>query len=331
MANTAFTIANVLNPNATSQTTQTTQSAFGRGISKTNFRYPYAMLDSNNMDYLLIKILEFEAPQFSLDQFQGTKVNFDLEEISNIKNKKLLYTIALPVPASVSDSNAASWGEDRLGPLEVFGLGAAGTAIKNPDLSKGISGVINSVVNSGSSLMKNANAQKAVQAYMAGAAVAAARGNTTGQGVLTRATGSVLNTNQELLFQGPTLRGFNFNFDFTPRDENEAEEVRQIIRVFKQSMAARKNAPTSVQGLFLGSPHVFDLTYKSGRSDHPFLNKFKRCALAGMGVNYNASGSYSTYYDGTPVHMNMTLEFQELNPVYNEDYNTNKGQGGVGY
>jgi hypothetical protein len=65
---------------------------------------------------------------------------------------------------------------------------------------------------------------------------------------------------------------------------------------------------------------VFRLKYMSGGQPHPYLNTFKICALTGTTVNYTASGTYATYSDATPVHMNMTLQFQELTPIYHEDY-----------
>jgi hypothetical protein len=337
MADTAFTVnsgqipeVNLSGTNAlrTPAAGSATQGVQNRGSKKTLYRYPTARLD-NSMDYLKIEVLKFQAPKFSLTQFSGNNVNFDLQEISSIR-KTVLSTILLPIPAAVSDSNYASWGEDRLGPLEIFGLGAATNVIAAKNPIEGISGIINSITNTGKSLLNNGNAQKAVQSYFAGAAVAAA-GNTSGLGVVTRATGAVLNNNQELLFQGPTIRSFEFTFDFAPRDPKEGQEVKDIIRIFKQSMAAKRNAPQSVQGLFLGPPEVFQLTYKSGNQNHPFLNRFKQCALTNMQVNYNASGAYSTYSDGTPVHMQMSLSFQELNPIYAEDYDKGIGRDGVGY
>jgi hypothetical protein len=45
-----------------------------------------------------------------------------------------------------------------------------------------------------------------------------------------------------------------------------------------------------------------------------------------MGVNYTGSGTYATYSDATPVHMIMTLAFQELTPIYNEDYVDKDGE-----
>ena len=49
-----------------------------------------------------------------------------------------------------------------------------------------------------------------------------------------------------------------------------------------------------------------------------------------MNVNYSADGVHATYHDETPVSMTMDLSFQELTPVYNEDYDY-EAPGGVGY
>ena len=53
-------------------------------------------------------------------------------------------------------------------------------------------------------------------------------------------------------------------------------------------------------------------------------------ALVNMSVNYTGSGTYATYSDATPVHMKLSLSFQELNPVYAEDYDK-EGKDGVGF
>ena len=84
-------------------------------------------------------------------------------------------------------------------------------------------------------------------------------------------------------------------------------------------------------GLFVSSPKVFQLEYKSGNNSHPFLNVFKPCALSDISINYTGSNTYTTYADGTPVHITMSLTFKEINPVYFEDYNTEQGKKGVGY
>ena len=112
-----------------------------------------------------------------------------------------------------------------------------------------------------------------------------------------------------------------------PRSKKESDEIKDIIRFFKSESAAQKGAASGEgSGLFLKSPSVFRLRYMSGGRSHPFLNQFKICALNAMSVNYTASGTYATYSDATPVHMQMTLTFQELTPIYREDYMESGGK-----
>ena len=72
--------------------------------------------------------------------------------------------------------------------------------------------------------------------------------------------------------------------------------------------------------LFLESPNVFKLKYffKNGR-EHPFLNKIKICALRSFDVQYTPDGSYMTYDDGSMTSYQMSLNFGELNPIYNDE------------
>jgi hypothetical protein len=216
-----------------------------------------------------------------------------------------------------------SWGDDSLNPLTAAGVGAAGDAISgNPGeaATKFISAMKN-VATSG-------NAQSAITSYGAAMAVNNFGANVTGEGLLARSEGKILNPNMELLFKGVQLRSFNFSFNMAPREEIEAAAVKNIIRTFKKAMAPRTSSGAGA-GLFVDSPNVFQLEYRSGNKKHPFLHSFKPCALTNMAVDYTASGSYATYEDATPVHMKLTLSFQELNPIYYSDYNDS--DIGVGY
>ena len=44
--------------------------------------------------------------------------------------------------------------------------------------------------------------------------------------MLSRTTGQVLNPNLELLFSGPGLRDFTFDYQLSPRDKNEDQTVK---------------------------------------------------------------------------------------------------------
>ena len=66
-------------------------------------------------------------------------------------------------------------------------------------------------------------------------------------------------------------------------------------------------------------------------TDHPFLNKFKECALNSFGVNYTPQGQYSTYEDGVMTSYQMSMGFQELTPVYNDDYGNDTFPNEIGF
>jgi len=154
--------------------------------------------------------------------------------------------------------------------------------------------------------------------------------NITPDQLLARTTGEILNPNMELLFNGPTLRSFKFSFKMTPRNRDEAIEIKNIIRCFKTHMAPKvASAGDTFNTTFLSTPDVFELRYRQGATEHSFLNKFKQCFMESIDVNYTADGTYATYDDGTPVSMVMTLSFKEIEPVYNVDYGDEIT--GVGY
>lgn len=87
-------------------------------------------------------------------------------------------------------------------------------------------------------------------------------------------------------------------------------------------MAVRKE-----QGLFLKAPHVFTIQYMKGEvPQHPGINLIsptddtKACALTNCSVDYTPLGTYSTYEDGTMTAYTLSLQFQELTPIYDSDY-----------
>jgi hypothetical protein len=167
--------------------------------------------------------------------------------------------------------------------------------------------------------MGHQSGSKEVQSGLAAAFTSLALGQSGGQ-FLSRTAGAVLNPNLELLFSAPTLRPFNFTFKLASRSPKESETIRSIIRFFKQGMSPQR----SQSNLFLKAPHTFQIQYLHRNEEHKFLNKFKECALQSFNVNYTPEGQYATFTDGAMVSYQITMQFQELEPVFNDDY-TNDG------
>ena len=163
--------------------------------------------------------------------------------------------------------------------------------------------------------------KKALGALIAGMAAG-------GQQLLTRTTGAISNPNMELLFGGPSLRTFSFQFLLAPRDEDEAMTVIKILRFFKQGMAPIRTKSR----LFMKSPHTFKLSYRNSQGqEHKYINKIKECALQSFGVNYTPNGQYSTYQDGVMTAYQMTMTYSELNPIYNDDYGNEEFPAAIGF
>tara|TARA_B100000945_G_scaffold287914_1_gene259853 strand:+ start:2521 stop:3423 length:903 start_codon:yes stop_codon:yes gene_type:complete len=296
-----------------------------------NYRYPNSQLERDS-DFLEVKVVEYKAPGFDMG---GQGQTFSMGSSSkalkgNIENP--LGYIFLPIPESIQDSNGVSWGEDGINGLAAKGFQATKDAMGSDNLFGGLGGLLKEGAGGIGALAADGSTMNMATTWLASEALNTLGANTSVGGLLARSSGQILNPNTELLFQGIQLRAFNFDFDFAPRDERESETIKGIIRTFKINMSARNSSKdSSTNGLFIKSPNVFQLKYKTGSGDHQFLHQFKPMALSNMAVNYTGSGTYSTYDDATPVHMKLSLSFQELNPVYAEDYEEEQGLTGVGY
>jgi hypothetical protein len=286
------------------------------------FRYPLTKLEASD-DYLRITALEYKAPGFS-----SPTGRFDAPTAGDPRDiKKELDYFILPIPDDVKDTNSTSWNPNSLNPIQVAAGGVAQSLVQSDfDRIKAKGEEALNEITSGST-------QKLIQSLFINFATnKLLGGNSTLDQTLSRYAGAVTNSNIELIFSGVNLRQpFSFAFDMVPRSQKEAQVIKQIIRKFKQYSAAKKQGLGTGNGLFLKAPDVFKLEYMSGVNRHPYLNRFKICALNGISVNYTGSGTYATYSDGAPVNIILGLSFQELSPIYAEDYDTEIGAEGTGF
>ena len=265
-------------------------------------------------------------------KFSTTDAN---SRMGNSSNRLMKYLIELPIPQDLTDSNSITWGDDRVNAVELAGLAVAQQAMDGEvgENARNLAQAAGTALQTGIEIPGlNSDTQKAVQAALSGAAIGALGSNVSPQSVISRSTGQILNNNLELLFKGVNLRSFPYSITFSPRSPTEANVVKQIIRRLKASMAPKAGEFNgSAQGIFIQSPDVFQLRFLKDDTDHPFLHAFKLCALTGMSVNYTNAGTYTSYEDGTPVNIRMSLTFKELNPIYHEDYQQQGAGPGVGY
>ena len=275
--------------------------------SKGVYRYPRRHLEELGYDYMMIEPFTY-VPSFKA-KASGSYYGDSSGEV-----------ILLPMVPGLQTSNGTQWNEDNANLIQLA-LGNLGRNFiltsSNPGgefLSNQGAALKGALADGGAiinTLMQDDFLRDNIAGYFAGKAA--------GVNILGRSTGQVINPNLEVLFKGPKLRSFNFQFTMTPRDEKEAETIRDIIRIFKHRMAPRRS-PT---GLFLQTPYIFKLKYiynDKSNKNHRFLNKFKPCALTECTVNYTPENQYATLTNGSMTQYQLGLAFNEIETIYASDY-----------
>ena len=269
-----------------------------------DLRYPEKM--DTNQDCIQFKIIKYVARGLGLDKNLGLRK--DAPPAGNI-----LATITLPMPSGgISDRNSVNWQNGELNPA-MEGMAAT----LNSFLLGGAEASAATAKDQFGAFLGGESNTKLLKALIASQTIKSALGTN----VLSRQYGVVINPNLELLFDSPSLRDFSFSFKMTPRSKSEAIRVRTIIRYFKQAMSVKRSESV----LLLKAPHTFRIQYKTSNQDHPYLNRFKECALTNCSVNYTPDGQYMSYDDSDPDGRSMTayelsLSFQELEPIFDDDY-----------
>ena len=265
------------------------------------YYYPMALKANRDQDKLQISVLEYKPRPIG----EGSQSGLGIGEREGYTSRTL-GSVFLPVPGNVVDSNNVSWDANEMDPVKLL----ASQAFFQNVQEGGVEGLVDSLGSVANAVGENkGDVKTAVGAALANAA--------TGGNILTRATGAVINPNMELLFKGPQLRTFSLSWKMSPRDYEESEMIKNIIRMFKQSMAVKRSESL----LFLKSPNTYKLRYLTARGrDHSFLPKVKECALTGCSINYTPDGNYQTYENSSMVAYEMSLSFNELEPIYHDDY-----------
>lgn len=305
--------------------------------------YPYDLLETRQ-DILQINQYRYNSPSGS-SFLSGELKDILLNGLQ--RNSAVLQgaekTVILPMPNDVKDNNSVSWGPDSMNnltaaliadinknPAATIGKIAAGKAtgaFTGFDATQLIQLMSMASQAGGLNALQNQAVAEQLKSVLTSYAAKQMGFEVPPETILGRGLGIVPNSNLELLFNSPTLRDFNFGYKLTPRSQNEARNVRRIVRFFKQGMAVRKLNAASGAGagsLFLGTPNIFKLTYKSNGGSIKGLNRIKLCALTGFSVNYTPESQWSSYVDdqapGQPISITMGMTFTEIEPIYESDY-----------
>jgi hypothetical protein len=115
-----------------------------------------------------------------------------------------------------------------------------------------------------------------------------------------------LNPFKEVLFEAIDFRTFNFKYRFFPKSVEEANSVEKIIKLFKFHM----HPDLSANKLFFIYPSEFEIAYYFENKENLYFHRLKPCVLESMDIAYGGE-QFSTFRDGKPTEINMTLTFRE--------------------
>jgi hypothetical protein len=118
-----------------------------------------------------------------------------------------------------------------------------------------------------------------------------------------------------MIFKSIGFRQYQFDFKFTPRSEQEALNVANIIKAFKFYASPEVKYGEGSPRYYI-YPAEFDIEFWSNGKPNDFVNKISTCACTNVGVNYTSAGVWSAFrpgdFNGVPVETSLSLQFQEL-------------------
>lgn len=194
--------------------------------------------------------------------------------------KQMREVIALYVPNEMSVRYSANWGAEDLA-----GSNALAAISENIPLGP--------------------NQVGAGASYAAGLAL-----KTPGVGgLVSKASGTAANPKKEQLFQEVDFRTFNFNYQFFPRSSQESRNIQEIIKTFKLHMHPEFRDAYHFLYIY---PSEFDIYYYQNGKENMNLHRHTSCVLTDMTVTYSPQGTFSTFADGMPTQINVSMTFKEL-------------------
>jgi hypothetical protein len=204
------------------------------------------------------------------------------EPIFSRPQKRLQAAIALYVPNELNIRYSASWAEEDTAEFQAFARGAQELGRAAGGESSRTGGLVKEVLGS----------------------LAISKG----PAALGIASGLAANPKKEQAFKNVDFRTFTFDYRFAPKSETEAQNVLNIIRALKYHM----HPELKENGFLYIYPSEFDIVYYKGNTENLNIHRHTSCVLTEMNVNYTPNGVFSTFPNGMPTQINVTMTFKEL-------------------
>jgi hypothetical protein len=155
--------------------------------------------------------------------------------------------------------------------------------------------------------------------------------------------GGAINPKVEVLYRDTALRDFQFSFIMAPTSQDEANNLKEIVRTLRQysapTLIGNSSDPRASYigvvnqfnygGGFLGTqgggifktPNEFIIQFyyydeKTGRQiENPNIPKIGRCVLTRVEIMYNPNAEWNTFHDANPLSAQLVLGFKEMRVI----------------
>ena len=223
--------------------------------------------------------------------------------------RKSVAAVSMFMPAQVATTYGANYTDTGIGMFVGDALNIYDElkrkGMREADITKSLQGVASGVGNLAELALTNTLGSGVVPGL---SGLREARGITTGE---------IISERMELAFKGINKRQFQYTFKMIPKSAAEADEIKNIIHLFKRNMLPEMTGGDA-SGRRMTIPNTFNIQYMYNGADNNFLHKIGECVLENFSVSYGGE-KYATYNPtangAPPVETTITLAFKELDLV----------------
>jgi hypothetical protein len=136
------------------------------------------------------------------------------------------------------------------------------------------------------------------------------------------ARGLTPNNHVALLYKGPgSFRDHTFAFKFFPKNKPESDLVKDIISEFKNGMLPTMGFGDGsvLNSSFFKAPRHHKIKFFNGAGENPYLFEIGTSVITDMSVNYDPQSLVGFHSDGSPVQIDMSLTFKEIELQVSKD------------
>jgi hypothetical protein len=255
----------------------------------------------------------------------------------SIQNSVTTGSIALPLPKALQDMYSPNIQDAQLGIAGAATADIASALINGPNAGK-IN--INDIMQQNGNFGAVASNAAAAMRYFTRAGLGSIAPD-VGMGI-DAATGTAVNPQQTIIFDGVSLKSFTFEWSFSPKNAAESETLRKIINTIRAAslpayaspFGAAPNTGTSISRGLLKYPKMVDILLVG--VDSSYFIQFKTGMITQLAVDYTPNGvaMYKGESGAKPTFVNITISMKEAAIHTRDDYtgaeSSNIVTGGAG-